>query len=199
MHNLTNAMKQIREKAYTPKESKCSICNTNFLASSNIELFSCAHSFHQSCLEQMKKKGRCPVCYGDIKGKKEIAEEEEKDEEKIPEVIIPEVDQNEATGSQSYVDRLNDFDQDEVSRYRILRLFERDVNIYDYTGARLNLAPLLSQTRTKKIKARRPGTMDPKPKNASQMADEDVQELFDFKAARKNQKGSSSRNPTIII
>ena len=184
MHKLTNAMKQTREKAFCPRDTKCSICSTPFIPTSVIELFSCSHALHKNCYEQVKKKNRCPVCYGDIKEKKDIDEIDIDDEDQGE---VAENDEQE----NDYTERLAELEEDEVPRYRILRLFERDVNIYDYTGARLNLAPAATQQRVKnKIKPRRPGTMDPKPRYSNQIQDEDAQYLFDFKSAKKMNKGT---------
>ena len=71
MHELTNKMKILRQKAYCSKEEICKVCSQSLKSNVALFLFSCGHSFHKTCLENIKKRKvvRCPICFGDIKDK----------------------------------------------------------------------------------------------------------------------------------
>ena len=84
---------------------------------------------------------------------------------------------------QEIYERIAEVDRNDISRFLILKECERSDNVYDY-NSRLNLTPMHYPKTKSKVKPRRPGTLDPKPKVSLQISSEDSRFLFDFQNVR---------------
>ena len=189
-------LRKRRLKPYAPQHSKCRVCLQDFLDKpSGLLVYACGHAFHRTCLARFE---HCTLC---------VTSSSKKAPRKERPALVEDPGRGRGLTMQQRAETVKDDDvqaqlrgviarykyylrttvDEETPKFRMLQLFDQGVtDIYQFTGARLTLAPVLHIER--KIRDREMASMPYVAKYTFDMKPEDAKALFQGRKKKSKPK-----------
>jgi hypothetical protein len=183
MFEATTALRKRRLKPYVAADRKCMNCMQYFANKpSGLLIYPCGHAFHRSCLKMLDT---CSVCA--VSTKKGKVKGDNEDEEETVQAAGMQAKAETATADDGqarlvlvvarYGHFLNSRTAEETPKFKMLQLFDQEVtDIYQFTGAKLTLAPELTVQR--KVGRREVGILPETAKYSSELTPAEFKSMF---------------------